>query len=131
MYYKPIEFVIETYEQLCALGAEWVERLGLQDWRIEFGLTEIERIDDGLAGQARYTRNNLTALVKLLRHDNYVNNWFAHDMEVVLVHELLHLKFAMIYPVDDESVLQEQVIESLARTLVQLKREKEKAPKGI
>lgn len=128
MYYKPIKYIINSQEELEKLGHEWQERLALQNWNICFRLCKLNDLDlKNVDGENSWTRSNMTSIIDILKYGEVNNDCFPYDMELVLVHELLHLHFAVLWPDNgaEEETEGEQSIEFIAKTLVQLKREGE------
>ena len=71
--------------------------------------------------------------ILLLDPMDYDDASFAQDMEQTLVHELMHLVLEVLTPENKESleyVMLEQIVDSLATTLVKLKRGGEKSPEN-
>lgn len=65
------------------------------------------------------------AVIKILDPSDYPQTPFEQDMEISLVHELLHLHFALFEPKTDDSLeflIMESTIEQLANILVEMKR---------
>lgn len=77
-------------------------------------------------GENSWTRGNMSSIVKVLKTGEVNNPCFKYDMELILVHELLHLHFAVVQPDDgtEEEIQVEQSIELIAKALVQIKRDK-------
>ena len=121
MKYFPRECILDLKE-LNKLGDEWKIVLGLENWQIVLMLVKGREIE-GLQGQCEWSLAGREALIKILQHDNYDADFYAHDMEKVLVHELLHCVFG---DKNEYDVGLEQNIDLLANALVGLKREKEK-----
>lgn len=118
--------MILTEEQLVEKCAEWQEILKLQEWQVaiskahphQFGLKENQ-------GECSWVLKKKMALIKILHEDDYPDTPFKQDMEVTLVHELLHLHYA---PFDEtksgslEEIALEQSIHLISKALVSLKR---------
>lgn len=108
------------------LLAEWVHRLGLQDWRIE--LVDLCRPDDmdipNAAGCTVWQESIKCATIQIIDPKFYGDRIVPFDYEKTLVHELLHLKTSLIS--DNVDSLQErvmhQIIDDLARAFVDAKR---------
>ena len=118
MKYFPQECILTSY-QLKALCDEWKIILGLENWHMAIMLVKQREID-GLQGQCEWSLIGREAPIKILRHDNFDADYFDHDMEKVLVHEMLHCVFGDISDADAQL---EQNIDLLANALVGLKRE--------
>lgn len=118
-------FNIDQLKELCAY---WQNRLRLQHWDI---LLSIVRKGDlaipDSSGVCRRTISLALANIDLIDPIDFPKNQQAYDMEVVLVHELLHLHFAPIdncKPADDlETIFLERAVDHIARALVETKRE--------
>mgnify|MGYP000879737975 FL=1 len=119
--------VVFTQKELEDYLAEWQKRLCLDAWDVRIGIYRERAFDgEGRSGEISYSIESGKAVIKLLDPVDYPDEDFPQDMEVTLVHELLHLKFAAFTPQDDtlEHRLFEQTVESMANLLVALKREK-------
>jgi hypothetical protein len=114
------EFIYETQEEAEKALAEWQKRLKLEHWEV---MVEIVR-SDGMSkldnsGEIDYQQQTGYASIRLLDHIDWPSK-FPHDMEKILVHELLHLHFAPFEP-EEESLqftLWERANELLARVIV-------------
>ena len=117
-----------THEKLLR---EWQNRLGLQDWYIilktncrpeNMAMTDVE-------GCTTWTESTKSAWIDILDEQFFPEHAAArpYDFERTLVHELLHCKLSML--AGDESTtryrLAHQIVDDLARALVDAKRSKE------
>lgn len=106
---------------------EWQKRLDLSDWVI--GL----RVDcpicnfnlDNCAGECEYDLVHKCAVIRLIREHEYGDRILPYDKEKTLVHELLHIKFALIDNSGNDIVDRyiHQLIEDMAKSLVRTKRD--------
>jgi hypothetical protein len=126
MFYKRQEYLIKTNEELQKLALEWCEYLNLSNnWDIVFNLERKSGIKDGCQADCDWTLGSNTAIINIMDHIDWENKLFPQDMEVSLVHELLHLYFCTFDNTKDDSaehIRLEQTIETLAKSLVNLKR---------
>ena len=104
---------------------EWVNRLGLSDWRIKFyPCCSPDEMGEDCSGLTTWQEVNKTAKIQILDPQYYGERVVPFDFEKTLVHELLHLKTCLIS--DTENELQErlmhQMIDDLARAMVDAKR---------
>lgn len=111
---------------LTELCAEWQKRLRLMDWLVT---VRYRRADDmPLANKGGCCSWKITlkaAVVDVLDPVDYpADSHFLQDVEVTVVHELLHLHIAPFVADDDtpEDIAQEQAIECIAQALVKAKR---------
>ena len=110
------------YEKLLS---EWVNRLGLQEWRIK--LCPSCKPDDmtkNSTGCTVWTEAIKVARIEILDPSFYGERITPFDFEKTLVHELLHIKTSLLSSECDQ--LQEriahQLIDDLARAFVDAKR---------
>ncbi len=113
------------------LLAEWVDRLGLWDWRIDFAYgcepDDVPLTD--ACGCTSWQESTKTAMIRILDESYYGDRVIPFDFEEILVHELLHLKLCMLdYEGDDGGLMNthsrvlHQVVDDLARALISAKR---------
>lgn len=123
MRYQPKE-VLLSLDELTALCAQWQETLRLQDWMVSLSIARARDMDGPKAAQVRYTIKTKTAAISILDPVDYPpSESFPHDMEQALVHELLHLHFAMFWSeIEDYEVSAEQAVDLIACGLVAIKR---------
>ena len=109
---------------------EWQERLGLQDWVIalRYNCKESDMQLDNVDGETEWSTSTKDAIIRILDPKEYGDRIENFDFEKVLVHELLHLKFAILdcekgtYESKVMEVVRHQLIDDLARALVMAKR---------
>lgn len=114
-------------EELILLN-EWKKALEINDWFVVLN-TDCKKEDLELeyaAGEITYEEVSKSAVIRILSKEEY-DGFRPFDFEEILVHELLHLKFAMLTQGNDwEGTLQlrvlHQLIDSIARVLVAMKR---------
>lgn len=105
---------------------EWTKRLGLTDWRIKL---HAQCMPDDMpsadsSGETVFTEATKCAVIYIRDPQCWGDRIIPFDGEEILVHELLHLKLALIQDVKDD--LQEryvhQLLDDLARALVDARR---------
>ena len=112
---------------LTKLCLEWQERLGLSHWRMGLRLCGLEEIP--LKNSQATNDISLTtecALISILDSADYPDSPFQQDIEVSLVHELLHIPLMYITNPEQgslEYIHLEAFIERLAHLLVKQRRE--------
>lgn len=118
-----------TEKRAHELFNKWVERLKLHEWDIRFHWkVDPKRLAiPESAGCASYNSVCLQAVIEIGDLDMYEAEMkdFEVDYEQVLVHELLHLKFALIYDTGERAHEEaaHRLIDQLAHALVQARRE--------
>ena len=122
--------VLFTQQELETACREWQKRLRLDAWDVRVGIARERDLEGGgRSGEVSYSIEAGKAVIRLLDPTDYPDLDFPQDMEITLVHELLHLKFAVFTPQEDTLAhrLFEQTVESMANLLVSLKRGKAQA----
>lgn len=115
-------FNLEQLKEICAF---WQNQLKLNNWRIAIGIERKTVFNNSQsAGEIDYVLPLGQAIIKVLDPLDYPNSPFKQDMEITLVHELLHLYFAPFAPLNNtlEHDFMENTIEQLANILVAMKR---------
>lgn len=118
-----------TEDEASKLLEEWQERLGLQDWTICLSINcKIDDLELKGAGENEWELVNKVALIKIISKEQYGERIIPFDFEKILVHELLHCKFAILDMIDssyESRVVDEtrhQLVDDLARALIMAKR---------
>ena len=123
--------VILTEAELLDLCTDWLKILDIRHWNVALRVCRASEMKlEASCGVVSITYATLQALISILDPIDFTKGSFFYDMEQTLVHELLHLKFAFLDYEEEEiskqgDLLLEQSIDSLAKTLVRLKREGE------
>lgn len=108
---------------LVNLLAFWQRQLRIQDWDVRLSVVRYHEIE-GNIGLCKAKASSRQAIIQLcdpqdLHHDASDSD---RDLEVTLVHELLHVAFPSDLEDGRTSEAQEQAIDSTARALVLLRR---------
>lgn len=122
--------IYASQSELDAAVAKWQKILRLQDWDLTVELATGADLDS--VGGCNAAENMQMARIRVLRQEDWRGNtkgsWCVtdiRDMEVDLVHEMIHCLMRLIEPKTRDSVewnLYERFVESLAGTLVNLDR---------
>ena len=76
---------------------KWLKRLGLQDWTVALQSDcRLDEIVSGGCGETEYTEEIKCAYVRILDEQYYGKRIKPYCYEQTLIHELLHLKFALL-----------------------------------
>lgn len=115
--------VILTEEQLRARCEEWKKTLRLQDWIVSVGISRARDMKlDNSSGECEWSLPKRMVNIRILDPVDYPpDSMEPQDMELTLVHELLHLHFAPM-STEDNVVPEEQAIEAISRGLIDLAR---------
>ena len=116
-----------TNDEATKLFDEWVERLGLQDWKICFChcCKKDEMALPDSRGCSIFHEATKVAKIQILDpEDDWQDCITPFDWEKTLVHELLHLKTSFISSECDslQERIAHQLIDDLAKALVKAKR---------
>lgn len=122
-----LEAVIYTEEQLKAKCAEWQKILRLEDWTIFTGIYRSRdfKTENSQAEIEPFLLKRMAKIRILDPVDYEPTCWTPQDMEISLVHELIHIHlFQLFADREDESrqIAEEQAIEAISRGLVDLYR---------
>jgi len=102
----------------------WQRKLDLMDWRIvlEDESPLCNFVLKNVQGETEWDTTNKFAVIRIIREEEYGKRILPFVKEQVLIHELLHIKFAMLWDnnTDIQNDLLHQQIESLARTLYEV-----------
>lgn len=126
--------IYQSNEELQQACEYWQKKLRLQDWIVKASIRrEKELKNREVAGECEWNLHKKMASVRILDPIDYPDDLMRdHDMEWTLVHELLHLHFAPIGRDSDENqeILIEQAIDSIAWGIVNLSRQNKELKEG-
>lgn len=114
----------KTVDDLCQ---KWQTLLRLRDWDIHVELFSAREFsEEDRQGEVFYDISTGQAIIHLLDVDDRLDTPFPYDLEKVLVHELLHLHFAMFEPEKEDSLrhdLWERTVEKMAQVMLRIHRQ--------
>lgn len=103
----------------------WQQRLQLQDWKVEVRMVRVWELEPHTLGHIHWSKARRAATIKVLDPADYTlpKARIADDIELSVVHELIHLQLSSL-TLDDKAstAVEEQVVNKLANTLVDLER---------
>jgi hypothetical protein len=102
----------------------WQKRLRLQDWNIAVKLARSADLRPRTLGNINWDRKERSAVISVMDPDDYKLKGSAmlDDMEMTLVHELVHLHLSGLPRNDETKKVEEQAVNMLAEALVKLDR---------
>ena len=113
-----------TQADLDRLVEKWQKILRLQDWDIHASLVPAGELENKALAGCIVTPERRLAVIKLV--DPAVAKSLDHDIpycfESTLVHEIIHIYFELLEISEEKHMLEEQAVDSLARSLVKLSR---------
>ena len=114
------EYKIIKQDELEERAKFWKYTLGLDDWHIVFQVLRRDFMaEKDCSGLCQYRVVAKQATITLLDPIDWTVLDFDQDMDKILVHELLHCKFALIDSDDSvRDVVQHRLLEELAVAIV-------------
>ena len=113
-----------TENELANLCSEWQDKLRLSHWDIAVRIARTHEMHSAnCQGSSQISLPMERALISILDADDYPPSPFKQNMEVSLVHELLHIPILYFSNPEENSlecIHQEAFIENMARLLVKL-----------
>jgi len=103
----------------------WQKRLRLEDWKVDVKIVRIWELEQGTLGHIDWSIPHKTATIKVLNPADYElpKDKIPADMELSIVHELVHLHL-LVLPLNKSSRnAEEQVVSMIADALVSLEHE--------
>lgn len=100
----------------------WQKRLRLEDWKIDVKIVRIWDLEQGTLGHIDWSSTHHTALIKVLNPADYElpPDKIPADMELSIVHELVHLHLSVLPLNKSSRTVEEQVVSMIADALVNL-----------
>jgi hypothetical protein len=102
----------------------WQKRLKLQDWTISVKLAPVSQLRPRTLGNINWDRKQRTASISVMSPGDYKLQGQAmlDDMEMTVVHELVHLHLSGLPRSEDTKKVEEQAVNMLADALIRLDR---------
>jgi len=107
--------------------AVWRGRLKLEDWRISVVMTRRSDLKPKTLGGTRWDKTKKSAVIWVLDPCDYrlPPNEMLDDMELTVVHELIHLKLASLPRSEASRSSEEHAVNGIAEALLGLDRNKQ------
>ncbi len=102
----------------------WQKRLHLEDWKIDIKIVRIWDLEQGTLGHIDWSVPRKAAVIKVLNPADYElpKDKIPADMELSIVHELVHLHFSALPLNKSSRMAEEQVVTRIADALLDLER---------
>ena len=102
----------------------WQKRLHLEDWKVEVKIVRIWDLEQGTLGHIDWSAAHKTAVIKVLNPADYElpKDKVPADMELSIVHELVHLHLSALPLNKSSRNAEEQVVSMIANALLDLER---------
>lgn len=110
----------------------WRQRLNLADWKISVVLSHASDLKPKTLGNIHWDANTKTAVIRVLDASDYRVSCrqALSDMELTLVHELVHLELSSLPRSPASRREEEFAVNRIADALVRLDRQKASLPAG-
>ena len=105
----------------------WQGRLNLREWQISVVMTRRADMKPRTLGKVRWDKPNKTAVIEVLDVCDYtlLGRAVLDDMELTVVHELVHLELASLPRSQASRSSEEYAVNQIAEALVGLNRRRE------
>src|SRR6266542_269622 len=120
----PSSQILVSNEQVHDWLRLWQKRLRLEDWKVDVKIVRIWDLEQGTLGHIDWSVPHRTATIKVLNPADYElpKDKIAADMELSIVHELVHLHLSVLPLNKSTRNAEEQVVSMLADALISLER---------
>jgi hypothetical protein len=114
-----------TNEQVHDWLHVWQKRLRLEDWKIDVKIVRVWELEQGTLGHIDWSIPHKTATIKVLNPADYElpKDKIPADIELSVVHELVHLHLSVLPLNKSSRTAEEQVVSMIADALVNLEHE--------
>ena len=108
----------------------WQKRLRLEEWKIDVKIVRIWDLEQGTLGHIDWSVPHRTAVIKVLNPADYElpKDKIPGDMELSIVHELVHLHLSVLPLNKSSRNAEEQVVSMIADALVNLEHQQPPLP---
>jgi len=102
----------------------WQERMNLKDWDIRIELVRADKLEPKTLGNIHWDADVKQATIGVLSPQDYrlPYNAMLADMEVTVVHELVHLELASLPRSDASRRVEERAVNEITAALLRLAR---------
>jgi hypothetical protein len=107
--------------------AVWQQRLKLEDWKISIETKRLSDLPPKTLGGIRWDKKKKTAVIWVLDASDYQLPYpqMLDDMELTIVHELVHLDLASLPRGQASRSSEELAVEGIAQAMLGLDRKKD------
>jgi hypothetical protein len=100
----------------------WQDRLDLEDWRIRVNLVHPNALEPQTLGNVHWDLGAKQATISVLSSDDYTlpTPAMLDDMEVTIVHELVHIHLSALPRNSNSTINEEHAVVELTQALLKL-----------
>jgi len=104
----------------------WQKKLRLQDWKISIKVVRKSDLKPKTLGNVHWDLSTKSAVIRVMHFDDYSVPFsdVLDDLEVTIVHELVHLHLSSLPRNEASKSAEEQAVNLLADALINLDRKK-------
>ena len=112
-------------EQVQGWVKRWQDRLRLQDWKVEARIVRKADLKPDTLGNLKWNSEDKTATIKVLDPRDYdlATERIPQDMELTVVHELIHLHLSVLPRDPLKKGVEEQVVDKISIALFNLEKQ--------
>ena len=105
----------------------WRQRLNLGEWQITVVMTRRDDLKPKTLGKVRWDKHKKTAVIEVLDASDYtlLPGAILDDMEMTVVHELVHLELASLPRSEASRSSEEHAVNQIAEALVKVDRRRD------
>lgn len=113
--------------QVAGWVKRWQARLRLQDWRVDARIVRKVDLKPDTLGNLKWNSEDKTATIRILDPRDYdlPTERIPEDMELTVVHELIHLHLSVLPRDPLKKGVEEQVVDKISVALFNLERQGE------
>ncbi len=102
--------------------AVWQQRMDLNDWRIRVELRRSEQLEPKTLGNIHWDKDLKSATIAVLAPEDYKlpHDAMLADMELTIVHELVHLELASLPRSEASRRVEEHAVNAISSALLKL-----------
>ncbi len=102
--------------------AVWQDRMDLKDWHIRVELVRTDRLEPKTLGNIHWDSDLKSATIHVLSPEDYklAHDAMLADMELTIVHELVHLELASLPRSDASRRVEEHAVNAISTALLKL-----------
>ena len=103
----------------------WQSRMNLKDWNIKVELVRANKLEPKTLGSIHWDTDVKSATIAVLAPEDYklAHDAMLDDMEVTIVHELVHLELASLPRSDASRRVEERAVNEIAAALLRLSKQ--------
>ena len=113
---------VEATNFVAARLAVWQERMDLKDWQIRVEVVRSDRLEPKTLGNIHWDSDLKSATIFVLSPEDYKlpHDAMLNDMELTIVHELVHLELASLPRSDASRRVEEHAVNAISSALLKL-----------